>query len=94
MCIAEFFYFIPTFSTTKNCCQSDINYSFKAMFLEVIVTRILNIVQYNGDFHIVFYWKGNTFLWNITDYERESNASALELIRNPSKAPKLSADYT
>lgn len=71
MCIVEFFYFIPTFSTTNNCCQSDINYSFKAMFLKVVATRILNIVQYNGDVHIVFYWKGNAFLWNITDYERE-----------------------
>jgi len=31
----------------------------------------LNIIQYNGDVHIVFYWEGNAFLWNITDYERE-----------------------
>ena len=42
-----------------------------ALFLYGMTTRILNIVQYNGDVHIVFYWKGNAFLWNITDYERE-----------------------
>ena len=42
-----------------------------ALFLYGMTTRILNIIQYNGDVHIVFYWKGNAFLWNITDYERE-----------------------
>ena len=42
-----------------------------ALFLYGMTTRILNIIQYNGDVHIVFYWKGNAFLWNNTDYKRE-----------------------
>jgi len=34
--------------------EHPINYGFKAMFLKVIATRILNIVQFNGDVHIFF----------------------------------------